>query len=53
MFLAAFARLVEMFKNLFSVFKQYYTYFHLYIIQKNTNNITQTFLPNGPKEFRI
>ena len=44
-------RLVEHFSNMFSVFKQYYTYFHtffhLYVFQKNRNNITQTLLPGG------
>ena len=46
------ARLVEYFSNMFSVFKQhythFYTFFHPHIFQKNTNNITQTTLPNGP-----
>ena len=38
-------RLVELLNNSFSVFKQYYTYFHSlfhsHIFQKNTNNVTQ------------
>ena len=37
--------LVEYFNNMFSIFKQYYTYFHtlfyLHVFQKNTNNITK------------
>ena len=36
--------LVELFNNIFSVFKQHYTYFHTlfhsHIFQKNTNNVT-------------
>ena len=46
------ACLVYKLKHIFSVFKQYYihfhTFFHLHVFQKNTNNITQTPLPNGP-----
>ena len=44
--------LVEHFDNMFSVFKQHYTYFHilfyLHVFQKNINNIIQTTLSNGP-----
>ena len=44
--------LVEYLKHMFSVFKQHYTLFHTlfhpHVFQKNTNNITQTLLPNGP-----
>ena len=40
-----------MLNNSFSVFKQHYTYFHTlfhsHIFQKNTNNITQSNLPNA------
>ena len=43
--------LVELLNNSFSIFKQYYTYvhtlFHSKIFQKNTNNITQSNLPNA------
>ena len=43
--------LVHALKQQFSVFKQYYTYFHilfhLYVFSKNTNNVTRTTLPNG------
>jgi len=39
------------FKQQFSVFKQHYTYFHiffhLYVFSKNTNNVTRTILSNG------
>ena len=46
------ACVVKHFSNMFSVFKQYYSYFytHFYphIFQKNTNNITLTILPNSP-----
>ena len=46
------AYLAELLNNLFSVFKQHYTYFHTlfhpYVFQKTTNNITQTHLPNRP-----
>ena len=45
------ARLVHVFKHMFSVFKQYYTYFrtlfHPHVFPKNINNITRTTLPNG------
>ena len=45
------ACLVHVFKHMFSVFKQYYTYFrtlfHPHVFPKNTNNITRTTLPNG------
>ena len=51
-FLKVRAHLVEHFSNMFSIFKQYYTHFHTlfhsHVFQKNTNNITQTTLPNGP-----
>ena len=44
--------LVKHLKHMFSVFKQHYTHFHTlfhsHVFQKNTNNITQTPLPNGP-----
>ena len=42
--------LVLVFKQQFSVFKQYYTYFHTFfhphVFLKNTNNVTRTTLPN-------
>ena len=48
--------LVEHFKHIFLVFKQHYTHFYIlfypYVFQKNTNNITQTLLPNEPLIFR-
>ena len=44
--------LVEYLSNMFLVFKQHYTHFHTFfhthVFQKNTSNITQTPLPNGP-----
>jgi len=44
--------LVHILKHMFLVFKQYYTYFHIFfhphVYQKNTNNITQTPLLNRP-----
>ena len=46
-------RLVREFKHVFSIFKQHYTYFHIFfhshIFKKNINNITQTLLLNGLK----
>ena len=49
-------RLVEHLKHMFSVFKQHYTHFHKlfhpYVFQKNTNNITQIPLSNGPLGFK-
>ena len=43
--------LIELLNNSFSIFKQRYTYFHTlsqsHIFQKNTNNITQSNLPNA------
>ena len=49
--------LVHALKQQFSVFKQYYTYFHtlfhLHVFSKNTNNVTRTTLPNGPNYARI
>ena len=48
-------RLIELFNNMFSIFKQYYTHFHtlfyLHVFQKNTNNVTRTTLPNNPQVF--
>ena len=45
--------LVKHFKHIFSIFKQHYTYFHIFfhshIFKKNINNITQTLLLNGLK----
>ena len=45
-------RLVHVFKHMFSVCKQYYTYFHIFfhthVYSKNTNNVIRTMLPNGP-----
>jgi len=45
------AHLVHMFKHIFSVFKQHYTYFYTlfysHVFLKNTNNVTRTTLPNG------
>ena len=42
--------LVEYFNNMFSIFKQYYTYFytlfHPHIFSKNTKNVVKTTLPN-------
>ena len=44
------------FEQQFSVFKQYYTYFHtffyLYVFSKNTNNITKTTLSNTSLNFQ-
>ena len=44
--------LVHVFKHILSVFKQYYTYFHIlfhiHIFSKNTNNVTKSTLPNRP-----
>ena len=44
-------RLVRYFEQQFSVFKQYYMYFHTlfhpHIFSKNTNNVTKTTLTNG------
>ena len=41
------------FKQYFSIFKQHYIYFHTLFhsheFSKNTNNVTKTTLPNGPK----
>ena len=49
--------LVVHFSNMFSVFKQYYTYFYIFfyphIFQINTNNIIQTTLPNRPLLFEF
>ena len=46
------SRLVHVFKQMFSVFKQHYTYFHIlfypYIFSKNTNNVIRTTLQSGP-----
>ena len=46
--------LVHVFKNTFSVFKQYYTYYHTLfhpdVFSKNTNNVTRITLPNGSLE---
>ena len=46
------ARLVHLFKHMFSVFKQHYTYFHTFfnshVFSKNTNNVTRTTLSNRP-----
>ena len=43
--------LIVYFKQQFSIYKQYYTYFytllHLYIFSNNTNNVIRTTLPNG------
>ena len=48
--------MVHVFKQMFLVFKQYYTYFHtlfhLHIFSKNTNNVTRTRLPNDPLSFK-
>ena len=45
------------FKHMFLVFKQHYTYFyiffHLYIFLKDTNNITRTTLPNTLKYYTL
>ena len=45
------ARLVHVFKHMFSIFKQYYMYFHTFfhshVFSKNTNNVTKITLPNG------
>ena len=45
--------LIELLNNLFSIFKQHYTFFHTFfhphIFQKTTNNITQTLLLNESK----
>ena len=45
--------LIGCFEQHFSVFKQYYIYFHtffyLHVFSKNTNNVSRTTLPNGPK----
>ena len=50
-------RLVHVFKHIFSVFKQHYTYFHAlfhsHVFPKNTNNVTRTTLPNGPLELSM
>ena len=50
------ACLVHVFKHMFSVFKQHYTYFHtlfhLHVFSKNTNNVTRTTLPNGSQILR-
>ena len=44
--------MVHVFKYIFLVFKQHYTYFHTlfysHVFQKITNNITQNPLPNEP-----
>ena len=44
------SRFVELLNNLFLVFKQHYTHFHILfhpqVFQKITNNIIQTSLPN-------
>ena len=46
------ARLIYVFKYMFSVLKQFYTYFHTlfhsHVFPKNTNNVTRIILPNGP-----
>ena len=38
---------------MFLIFKQHYTHFyilfHPHVFSKNTNNVTKTTLPNGPK----
>ena len=45
-------RLVDMFKYMFSIFKQHYTNFHTIfhpqVFLKNTNNATRTIIPNDP-----
>ena len=45
------------FKHMFSVFKQHYTYFHilfyLHVFLKNTNNITRTTLSNALKYYML
>ena len=45
-------RLVYVFKHMFSVFKQYYMYFHIlfhpHVFTKNTSNVIRTTLPNTP-----
>ena len=47
--------LVEHLKHMIFVFKQHYTHFYAlfdpHVFQKNTNNITQTPLSNGPLMF--
>ena len=49
--------MVGHFKYLFSIFKQYYTnfhiFFHAHVFQKITNNTTQTPLPKEPNFLRI
>ena len=44
--------MVDYLNNIFLVFKQHYTYFHIlfhsHVFQKITNNITQNPLPTGP-----
>ena len=47
------ARLVEYFSNMFLVFKQYYTFFHPHVFQKNTNDIIQITLPNESLFFLV
>ena len=46
------SHLVWHFKQHFSVFKQYYTYFNIlfnsHVFPKNTNNVIRTTLPNKP-----
>ena len=46
------AYLVHVFKHVFSIFKQHYTYFythfHPHVFLKNTNNVTRIILLNGP-----
>ena len=48
-------RLVHMFKHMFSVFKQHYTYFHTlfypHVFPINTNNVTRITLSNKPYNF--
>ena len=47
--------MLPLFKQQFSVFKQYYMYFHTFfhphVFPKNTNNVTRTTLPNEPYMF--
>ena len=48
--------LLLLFKQQFSIFKQYYVYFyilfHSHVFSKNTNNVIINFLPNGPLVIR-
>ena len=50
------SRLIELFKSMFSVFKQYYTYFytffHSHVFLNNTNNITKQPLMSMPMLLR-